>query len=71
MAACAEVTRLVTSATVWVTSWACWDSVSRVPSWVDRAASVAGSRLTGIFSWRLTVDRAGWARLSAVFSLDT
>ncbi len=42
MAAWAEVTRLVTSATVWVTSWACCDMASLVPSWVDSAPSVAG-----------------------------
>ncbi len=41
MAASAEVTRLDTSATVCVTSWACWDMASLVPSWVDRAPSVA------------------------------
>ncbi len=42
IAACADVTRLVTSATVWVTSRACCDIASRVPSWVDSAPSAAG-----------------------------
>ncbi len=41
IAAWSDVTRLVTSATVWVTSWACCDIASRVPVWVDRAPSVA------------------------------
>ena len=41
IAAWADVTRLVTSATVWVTSWACCDIASRVPVWVDSAPSVA------------------------------
>ncbi len=36
-----DVTRLVTSATVWVTSSACCDIASRVPVWVDSAPSVA------------------------------
>ena len=41
IAASAEVTRLVTSATVWVTSWACCDIASLVPRSVDRTPSVA------------------------------
>ena len=41
IAASAEVARLVTSATVCVTSWACWDIASLAASWVDRAPSVA------------------------------
>ena len=58
MAACAEVTRLPTSATCWVTSWACWVSEVWVPSTADSVASVVSYAATGTFSRRLTVERA-------------
>src|SRR5260370_42473461 len=72
MAACAEVTRLLTSATCWVTSWACWLSeVWRVPGMADSLVSVAGDCAAGIFRVRLTAGRAGPGVLADAWSLET
>ena len=42
IASCAEATRLVTSATSPVTSWACWDADTGWPNEVDSLPSTPG-----------------------------
>jgi hypothetical protein len=54
IAATAEVTRLFTSATCWVTSCACWPKEIRLPSWAVSLVSVVVYAGTGILSSRLT-----------------
>ena len=71
MASCAEVTRLVTSATCSVTSCACWASEVWVPSTADSVCSVAGYTAAGIFSCRRTVDLARSAGSIEDCSLET
>ena len=63
IAACADVTRLFTSATSPVTSCACWDSAAWLPSVLDSWRSVAPYAATGILSCRLTVARAWSGRV--------
>ncbi len=54
----ADATRLVTLATCPVTSRACWDSETWLPSLLDSWRSVAGYTATGILTCRLTMEGA-------------
>ncbi len=72
IAASSEVTRLPTSATCWVTSWACCASESWVPSPPpDSAASVVAYWATGILNVTVAVAWLGCPEPEAAFSVDT